>query len=163
MSSDGGFARIRQQAQDIAAPTGGKPSVECDHSPTVATRKTEKIPIGDLLRRGRQSNFSHGGRRNRVGPKPVLSCSDREKQKLVRGSFWLQAPTRQLRANADDSEFGRCARRPTVSRRLSREPAHGFAVVLVLRHQERDEHVHIKQTDHAGLLVGGKSIDIVDR
>ena len=112
------------------------------------SHQSEKIAIRDLFRGGCCPHFSHAGRWYSIRPELVFGSCGAQQQKSICGRLGWPGSARQLCADANDSKLRHCARRPSLTNCVSREPLHRRVVMLVLGDKQRHQYVHVQKADH---------------
>jgi predicted RNase H-like HicB family nuclease len=116
-------------------------------------REAEQVAVCDLTSCFGLAELNHDRRRYSVGPEDVPGARDAELQQRIDRRPWRTATNRQLRADSDDPQLGERVGRPPLGRTHPNDPLPRHRMVLMGRHHEGDQDVHIEKPDHSEIAV----------
>ena len=120
----------------------------------VSACEAKQVQIRHLFAGTRRPNLLQHNRRHRIGPPNVSRTAGSQEKQGACGCVRRPRAARQLGAYTDSAQFryGTCG--PPLPDGIRRKPVHRTDVMLVLRHQQRHEHVHIEKRNHGRRLFG---------
>ncbi len=140
----GQLPKIRQQADDVGSARHGQPAVERDNATTIPPCQAKEISVRNEFARGCRPDLGQDGGRYRIRPPRITPVGDGQEKQAIRHRCRLPPAAGQLRTDSNYAQLRHGAGRPTFRYCILRKSIQCEGMMLVLGHEQRDQHIYIK-------------------